>query len=290
MKFSQHSWFHLSALNCTVFYLVPVSLPLNSTDTFSHSRIWLWSVSYFPMGNGDKDEYIFKKQNTCKKQNKEACMFSTVCTRYIHVALAAYVPMLWERFTFGHSCNYSVVLSKNVSTWNKKTFGYFFIYIPWGNAVWYSCLTLRKLLHLNCLEKYLIYFIPPHTWTSISTMKSVWSFGFVEYHNLPEKQMCLVSVFFPPFFALIEIQHGFPLWSKWAQKKNIYIYISELHGWFLENEPLDLNSWEACFSLTIINKKKNLQILNASTDNSAVFATLTWPLYYYKKSLSPTLR
>lgn len=106
----------------------------------------------------------------------------------------------------------------------KKTFGYFFIYIPWGNAVWYSCLTLRKLLHLNCLDKYLIYFIPPHTWTSISTMKSVWSFGFVEYHNLPEKQMCLVSVFFPPFFALIEIQHGFPLWSKWAQK-NIYIYI-----------------------------------------------------------------
>lgn len=58
-----------------------------------------------------------KKRNTCKKeQKKEACMFSTVCTRYIHVALAAYVPMLWERFTFGHSCNYSVVLSKNVST------------------------------------------------------------------------------------------------------------------------------------------------------------------------------
>lgn len=46
----------------------------------------------------------------------EACMFSTVCTWYIHVALAAYVPMLWERFTFGHSCNYSVVSSKNVST------------------------------------------------------------------------------------------------------------------------------------------------------------------------------
>lgn len=43
-------------------------------------------------------------------------MFSTVCTRYIHVALAAYVPILLEKFTFGHSCNYSVVLSKNVST------------------------------------------------------------------------------------------------------------------------------------------------------------------------------
>lgn len=66
-----------------------------------------------------------RKQNTCKKK-KEACMFSTVCTRYLHVALAAYVPMLWERFTFGHSCNYSVVLSKNVSTRNKKNFGYFF--------------------------------------------------------------------------------------------------------------------------------------------------------------------
>lgn len=56
----------------------------------------------------EKDEYIYLK--------KEACMFSTVCTWYFPVALAASVPMLWERFTFGHSCNYSVVLSKNVLT------------------------------------------------------------------------------------------------------------------------------------------------------------------------------
>lgn len=43
-------------------------------------------------------------------------MFSTVCTWYFPVALAASVPTLWEGFTFGHSCNYSVVLSKNVLT------------------------------------------------------------------------------------------------------------------------------------------------------------------------------
>lgn len=72
-----------------------------------------------------------KKMNIYLKNllKKEACMFSTVCTRYIHVALAAYVPMLWERFTFGHSCNYSVVLSKNVSTWNKKKHLVIFLYI-----------------------------------------------------------------------------------------------------------------------------------------------------------------
>lgn len=43
-------------------------------------------------------------------------MFSTVCTKYIHVALAAYVLILWKNFMFGHSCNYTVVLSKNVPT------------------------------------------------------------------------------------------------------------------------------------------------------------------------------
>lgn len=52
MKFSQHSWLHLSALNCTVFGLVSVSLLLTSTDSFSHSRIWLWLVSYFPGNDG----------------------------------------------------------------------------------------------------------------------------------------------------------------------------------------------------------------------------------------------
>lgn len=67
----------------------------------------------FPAGE-THGEYIFKKEKHVLKV--EACMFSTVCTWYIHVALAAYVPMLWERFTFGHSCNYSVVSSKNVST------------------------------------------------------------------------------------------------------------------------------------------------------------------------------
>lgn len=43
-------------------------------------------------------------------------MFYTVCTKYIHVALAAYVLILWETFQFGHSCNFTVVLSKNVLT------------------------------------------------------------------------------------------------------------------------------------------------------------------------------
>lgn len=42
-----------------------------STDSFSHSRIWLWSVSYFPGNYGKRwiniYIYIFKKQNTCKK-------------------------------------------------------------------------------------------------------------------------------------------------------------------------------------------------------------------------------
>ena len=73
-------------------------------------------------------------------------MFSTVCTRYIHVALAAYVPMLWERFMFGHSCNSSVVLSKNVSTWNKiKSIWLFYIYIYIPRRSWlsYLCLPLK---------------------------------------------------------------------------------------------------------------------------------------------------
>lgn len=54
-------------------------------------------------------------------------MFYTVCTKYIHVALAAYVLILWETFLFGHSCNFTVVLSKNVSTWNK-TVGLFLFF------------------------------------------------------------------------------------------------------------------------------------------------------------------
>lgn len=54
-------------------------------------------------------------------------MFYTVCTKYIHVALAAYVLILWETFPFGHSCNFTVVLSKNVSTWNK-TVGLFLFF------------------------------------------------------------------------------------------------------------------------------------------------------------------
>lgn len=164
MKFSQHSWFHLSALNCTVFLFGSVSLPLDSSDTFSQSRIWLWMVSYFPGNDGKlrkktsiylKTKYLFKK--------KEACMFSTVCTRYLHVALAAYVPMLWERFTFGHSCNYSVVLSKNVSTWNKKSIWLFFLYIPWGK----SSLVLLESFFTSIPERN-IWFIPPgHTWTGL---------------------------------------------------------------------------------------------------------------------------
>lgn len=60
-------------------------------------------VYYYHMGN-------------CEKDFKKACVFYTVCTKYIYVALAAYVPILWETFKFCHSCKYTVILSKNVST------------------------------------------------------------------------------------------------------------------------------------------------------------------------------
>lgn len=117
MKLSQHSWFHMSALwNVMFFSLVPVPL-LSGPRILSAESGFSWRSS----GKQKKwsiYKYIFKK--------KEACMFSTVCTWYFPVALAASVPMLWERFTFGHSCNYSVVLSENVSTWNKKNICYFF--------------------------------------------------------------------------------------------------------------------------------------------------------------------
>ncbi len=56
-------------------------------------------------------------------------MFYTVCTKYIHVALAASVLILWKTFMFGHSCNYTVVLSKNVPTWNKTIWLFFITFI-----------------------------------------------------------------------------------------------------------------------------------------------------------------
>lgn len=37
--------------------------------------------------------YLKRKQS---KKEKKACMFYTVCTKYIYVALAAYGPILWE--------------------------------------------------------------------------------------------------------------------------------------------------------------------------------------------------
>lgn len=58
-----------------------VSVYVDVHDTFSRSRIWLWSflVSLEMTGNGEKDEYIFRKK-TKYLLKKEACMFSTVCT------------------------------------------------------------------------------------------------------------------------------------------------------------------------------------------------------------------
>lgn len=57
-------------------------------------------------------------------------MFSTVCTWYLHVALAAFVPMSWERFPFGHSCNYSVRCCPRMYQHEINTFGYFFYLFP----------------------------------------------------------------------------------------------------------------------------------------------------------------
>ncbi len=79
-------------------------------------------------------------------------MFYTVCTKYIHVALAASVLILWKTFMFGHSCNYTVVLSKNVPTWNKTIWLFFitFIIIVIFSLA-FACLNL--LLALNLLAK-----------------------------------------------------------------------------------------------------------------------------------------
>lgn len=59
------------------------------------------------MGNGEKDEYIFKKQNTCKKKRKHVCFLLFVlgifmlplllmcqcCGRDLH--LATHATILW---------------------------------------------------------------------------------------------------------------------------------------------------------------------------------------------------
>lgn len=157
-------------------------------------------------------------------------MFFTVCTRYIHVALAAYVPMLWERFTFGHSCNYSVVLSKNVSTWNKKNIWLFF-YI-------YSLRKRSLVLVSYSLE------LP---WEKFDwTMKQCLRLGFVEYRNLPEKKKS-------PFFILPVLcsETRFLWWRKWEVLK----YLSCMGDFQKMSHSISVST-EACFSLKIINKTK----------------------------------
>lgn len=61
---------------------------------------------------------------------KEACMFSTVCTRSSVLPFAASVPMLLERFTLGHSCNFLWCCPRMYRQEIKKTFGYFSKHLP----------------------------------------------------------------------------------------------------------------------------------------------------------------
>lgn len=160
-------------------------------------------------------------------------MFSTVCTRYIHVALAAYVPMLWERFTFGHSCNYSVVLSKNVSTWNKKKHLVIFLYIfPEKKKrslvlVSYSWKPFsHELLWKNTRLQITL---PGRTRTVIARID--------RYNIIIAWKETVLSPF--SFFAL--------RFHKEKEEKTS-------DGWFSEDEPLDLSFWHVCSSLNLINK------------------------------------
>lgn len=61
---------------------------------------------------------------------KEACMFSTVCTRYIHVALAAYVPMLWERCLATHATILWCCPRMYQHEIKKNIWLFFYIYLP----------------------------------------------------------------------------------------------------------------------------------------------------------------
>ena len=172
--------------------------------------------------------YLKKTKYLLKKKKKEACMFSTVCTRYIHVALAAYVPMLWERFTFGHSCNYSVVLSKNVSTWNKKHLVIFLLY-----SLRKRSLVLVSFSHELPWE---MSFFPRH----VRTVTSVWSFWICRISLFAWKS-CLVSV----SFSLLLLRFNMvPFVEKMGTEQTVgnKEKISEVLEWFSENEPLGLNS------------------------------------------------
>lgn len=174
-----------------------------------------------------------KKMNIYLKNllKKEACMFSTVCTRYIHVALAAYVPMLWERFTFGHSCNYSVVLSKNVSTWNKKKHLVIFLYIfPEKKKrslvlVSYSWKPFsHELLWKNTRLQITL---PGRTRTVIALIDR---YNFIIAWK--ETVLSPFSFFALRFHTVLSVEKM----GTGTKKKT-----SEVHGWFSEDEPLDLS-------------------------------------------------
>lgn len=99
------------------------------SQTFTHSRqnMALICLGIFncPRTYGEncaKDINIYLKKYM-KKNKKHVCFILFVLS--IHVALAAYVLILWKTFMFGHSCNYTVVLSKNVPTWNKTIWLFF---------------------------------------------------------------------------------------------------------------------------------------------------------------------
>ena len=124
MRTSQHSW-----STCPLWMACPILFSLLFDVqwflTGQNMALICLRVSYFPATYGPlwkKDEYIFKNK-THKKKTKHVCFLQFVL-EYLHVALAAYVPCCGRDLRYGHSCNDSVVLSKNVSTWNKP-FGYF---------------------------------------------------------------------------------------------------------------------------------------------------------------------
>lgn len=67
---------------CSESYCFWFPFCFSSTETFSLSRMRLWSVSYFPGNFGETEKKMniyLKKRNTCKKRTKKGSMYVFYC-------------------------------------------------------------------------------------------------------------------------------------------------------------------------------------------------------------------
>lgn len=112
MKLSQHSWFHLSALKCTVFLFTFCFFTVDFLWYFltqQNMALIGFLFSWKLMGTGENMNIYLRKQNTCKKKKKRkhVCFLLFVlgifmlplllmcqcCGRDLH--LATHATILW---------------------------------------------------------------------------------------------------------------------------------------------------------------------------------------------------